>query len=115
VEEAPAISVAVSSKIQVRAQVHLGSLAPEDVIVELYVGRVDTQGEIVEGIAVPMQSEGKESDGIYGYTGQTSVQHSGRHGFTIRVRPNHPDLSAPFAPSLICWANGATAGTSAGH
>ncbi len=115
VEEAPAVSVAVSSTIQVRAQVHLGSLTPDDVIVELYVGRVDTQGEIVDGVAVPMQSEGKETDAIYGYTGQTSVQRSGRHGFTIRVRPNHPDLSAPFSPGLVCWANGATVGTSAGH
>jgi len=115
VEEAPAVDVAVSSTIQVRAQVHLGSLTPEDVIVELYVGRVDTEGEIVGGIAVPMQFAAKDGDGMYGYAGQTSVQRSGRHGFTIRVRPHHPDLSVPFSPGLVCWANGGAMGAGVGR
>jgi len=36
---------------------------------------------------------------------ETSVSRSGLHGFTVRVRPNHPDMSVAFLPGLICWAD----------
>ena len=26
--------------------------------------------------------------------------------FTVRVRPHHPDLTVPFVPGLIRWADG---------
>jgi len=106
VEEGPAPTIAVASDVRVSAQVHLGALSPEDVVVELYTGRVDTNGEIVEGHAVPMKSEGRSGDG-YRYMGTASVSESGKHGFTIRVRPSHPDLSSKFVPGLIRWADAA--------
>jgi hypothetical protein len=31
---------------------------------------------------------------------------SGRHGYTVRVLPYHPDLTTPFLPGLILWADG---------
>jgi glycogen phosphorylase len=85
--------------------VQLGSLQPQDVVVELYLGRVDTRGEIVEGRAIAMHPE-SNSGGDYVYAGEATPAESGLHGFTIRVRPNHPDLSTPFVPGLIVWANG---------
>jgi hypothetical protein len=30
---------------------------------------------------------------------------SGRHGYTARVMPRHPDPKHPFAMGLITWAN----------
>jgi starch phosphorylase len=105
VEEGPAPTIAVSSTIRVSAHVHLGSLSPDDVLVELYTGHVDTKGEIVGGHAVSMLSEDRSGDGIYRYLGTASVRQSGKHGFTIRVRPSHPDLSSAFVPGLIRWAD----------
>ena len=106
VEEGPGSALSVSSALRVMARVHLGNLRPEDVVVELYSGKVDTHGEIVGGHAVPMQQDGKVEQGAYRYIGETVLRQSGRHGYTIRLRPNHPDLSSPFVPGLLRWAEG---------
>ena len=106
VEDGPSPTIAVSSTVRVSAQVHLGSLSPEDVKVELYTGAVDSNGEIVDGNSVPMSSE-KKTGGAYRYVGETKIARSGRHGFTIRVRPHHPDLSSALVPGLIRWADAA--------
>ncbi|MGZ4786917.1 MAG: alpha-glucan family phosphorylase [Terriglobales bacterium] len=104
VEEGPAPTVSVSACLRVIARVHLGGLNPDDVTVELYTGRVNTHGEIVGGMPVSMHPEGPAENGRYRYVGQITLKQSGRHGFTIRVRPDHPDLSTPFIPGLIRWA-----------
>ena len=104
VEEGPPQSVSVSGSLRVVARVHLGSLKPDDVIVELYTGRVDARGEIVEGEPNPMRSISCGENGAWRYRGELPLERTGRHGFTIRVRPNHPDLSSPYLPGLIRWA-----------
>ncbi len=106
VEEGPSPTVAVSSTVSVRAEVHLGSLSPDDVEVELYTGPLDVAGEIVEGRSVAMVSATRRGSN-YLYVGETTVARTGRHGFTIRVRPRHADLSCGFLPGLIRWADAA--------
>ena len=105
VDDGPAKTIPVALAMRVRAQVHLGRLSPQDVVVELYAGRVDMRGELFEGNAVAMQAAGQDSEGNYNYVVETSVSRSGLHGFTVRVRPNHPDMSVAFIPHLICWAD----------
>ena len=104
VEEGPAPSVSVASSVHVTARIHLGDLSPDDVAVELYAGRVDVRGDIVAPCTVPMHSEGG-AHGDFRYAGEIALKQSGRHGYTIRVRPNHPDLGSPFVPGLIRWAD----------
>ena len=104
IEDGPTKTVSVASAMQVRAQVHLGRLSPQDVVVELYVGRVDRQGELFEGNTVAMEAAGQNSEGNYNYVVETSITRSGLHGFTVRMRPSHPDMSVAFIPRLICWA-----------
>lgn len=105
VEEGPDQSVSVSSSTRVRAQVHLGRLTHQDVLVELYVGKVDMNGDLIEGESITMQPAGQQHDGTYDYAVETAISRSGLHGFTVRVRPSHPDMTAQFIPGLICWAD----------
>jgi len=105
IEDGPANSVPVATAVRVSTQVHLGRLTPQDVVVELYAGLVDVNGDLVEGRAIAMHPEGQQSDGIVKYVVETSVARSGLHGITVRVRPSHPDLAASFLPGLICWAD----------
>jgi len=104
VEDGPGNTIPVASAMRVRAQIHLGHLSPQDVVVELYIGRVNTQGDLMEGDSVAMQAAGQDSDGDYNYVVETSITRSGLHGFTVRLRPSTPDMSVPFIPGLICWA-----------
>lgn len=96
----------VGSHIQVQVRVHLGALTPKDVRVELYLGRVDARGEIVEAGATPMQPTEADAEG-YNFFEASSVpcRESGLHGYTVRVLPHHPDLTTPFLPGLIVWAS----------
>jgi glycogen phosphorylase len=105
VTDGPAKAIPVASAMRVRAQIHLGRLGPQDVVVELYTGRVDMQGELVEGDSVVMEATGQDAQGNYNYAVETSITRSGLHGFTVRVRPSHPDMSVAFIPGLICWAS----------
>jgi len=105
VDNGPTKAIPVAQTMRVRAQVHLGRLSPQDVVVELYAGRVDMRGELFEGHAVAMEAAGRDAEGNYNYVVETSVSRSGLHGFTVRVRPNHPDMSVAFLPGLICWAD----------
>jgi starch phosphorylase len=92
--------------MRINVKVHLGDLTPSDVAVELYVGRVNMNGELIEGRPIPMSEIGNPVDGVYTYALDTSIGRSGLHGFTVRVRPYHPDMPVPFLPGLITWAEG---------
>ncbi|MFQ6059490.1 MAG: glycosyltransferase family 1 protein, partial [Anaerolineae bacterium] len=95
----------VGDEVHARARVHLGVLTPDDVRVELYLGRVDAEGEIVEAEATPMQPVGPDGEGNYRFeVGAVPCRKSGLHGYTVRVLPHHPDLPTPFLPGLIVWA-----------
>ncbi len=108
VEEVDAGSLAelrVGDEVHARARIYLGELTPEDVRVELYLGRVDADGQIVEAEATPMQPTESLGDGRYLFeVSAAPCRKSGLHGFTVRVLPSHPDLPTPFLPGLIIWA-----------
>ena len=73
VEDGPADTIPVASAMRVRAQVHLGRLSPEDVAVELYVGRVDMQARACRRQSVVMEAAGKDSEGNYNYAVETAI------------------------------------------
>jgi hypothetical protein len=64
----------------------------------------------MHGQSVAMHPE-ESNGGDYVYAGETTPAESGLHGFTIRVRPSHPDLWTSFVPGLIAWADGRTTAT----
>jgi starch phosphorylase len=45
----------VGSNIHVRTRVRLGHITPDEVSVELYLGRLNADGEIIDAVATPMQ------------------------------------------------------------
>ncbi|MGD8450733.1 MAG: alpha-glucan family phosphorylase [Phycisphaerae bacterium] len=93
----------VGDQIPLHAKVHLGPIDPHDVAVEVYHGPVDASGEIATGQALALQHTQKESDGMHGFQGVVSCTSSGRHGFAVRVVPNHADLANRYEQGLIVW------------
>ena len=105
VENHSPVSLPVGEPVQAHVRVHLGSLAPEDVAVELYQGRLNADGEIVNAIATPMRPTGPVEGGSYVFEAQpVACRDSGLHGFTVRVLASHPDLPDGLIPGLISWA-----------
>jgi starch phosphorylase len=100
--------IPVGQSIRFRARVYAGQLKPEDLKVELHVGRLNADGEIIDAVPAEM-SPAEAQDGLaYIYeTDRVPCSVSGLHGYTARVIPSHPELRSTFVPGLITWATGA--------
>ena len=97
--------IEVGRAVHVKAQVQLGALTPDDVVVELYQGQVNANDEIVAAQAISMQQVGPARESRYLFEADTlPCRTSGLHGYTVRVLPHQPDLDTPFLPGLIVWA-----------
>jgi len=94
----------VGDRLTVRAWLDLGTLKPKDVSVELYQGVLDASGEILWPNVVPMIPTSQVEDTRYEFVGEILARTSGRHGYTVRVLPCHPDLADPYRQGLILWA-----------
>jgi len=88
----------------VTAQVHLGTLGPGDVTVELVHGQVGQGDEIADPERLAMVVDGDGDDGCARYRGRFTVGATGRYGFTVRVLPSHEDLANPVELGRIAWA-----------
>lgn len=96
--------VAVGTETEIVAKVHLGSLKPDDVRVQLYYGMLDTMGNIMDGDAVDMKLS--DDNGGSNYTFKTThlYEATGNVGFSVRVVPQHKYIYTPFLPHRITWA-----------
>ena len=95
----------VGDEIEVHANVQLGALGAEDVLVELYHGLVDGRGEIAAGETRQMHQVSHDPGNCaQTFTGRIPCEVSGRRGFTVRVLPNHRDMGDPRESRLITWA-----------
>jgi starch phosphorylase len=94
----------VGMQVPLRAEVTLGELAPEDVRVELYAGRLNAQHEFMQTTVHPLELEKSNGEGTHFFTGTFTCSESGSHGYTLRVVPSHRDLKDPLEMGLIRWA-----------
>ncbi len=85
------------------ATVVLGSLAPEDVHVQLLHGPVGPGDELIDPHTEAMTFTGWDGEHAR-YTGRFTCSNPGRYGFTVRVLPAHDDLATPVELGRIAWA-----------
>lgn len=96
--------VTVGTQAEVTANIQLGSLTPDDILVQLYMGSLDTRGEIADGTAIEMTAGKKASDGTYDFKTVLTYDTTGNQGLSVRVLPKHKYLHTNFQPGLITWA-----------
>lgn len=99
------LNVTIGSAVKVEATVELGELTPDDVLVQLYYGRLDPRGQISDesGVAVDMVVAGGEN-GVYTFNTKITSDETGDRGISVRVVPKHELLPSHFQPNLITWA-----------
>ena len=91
--------------LNVQARVQLGKLTPEDVEVQLYLGRVTSAGTIEEPHIVVMHTNGTTYKNAYVYRAlEVTCNRSGFMGYTVRVLPKKSDSVAPPISALVTWA-----------
>jgi starch phosphorylase len=95
--------LSVGDQLQVQAELRLGALKPTDVAVELFYGALNVEGLIVGGQAIPMLAAQSKGKGRYVFAGAITCRTSGRHGYALRILPQHQDLGDPFEMKLVRW------------
>jgi hypothetical protein len=95
----------------VRAWIRTGALTPDDIVPQVYLGKLHEGRDIVEPEIVPMEMQGATAggDGLL-FRAVIPCRTSGTHGLTVRVLPHHVDLGNPHATGLIAWASAGSAG-----
>ncbi len=93
----------VGAEFEVKARVSLGTLAPEDVEVQLFHGIIDNAGEIPQPSTAAMLTNGDKSGATWLFKGKIRCQNSGHYGYAVRVLPRNANLGNPFEPGLVCW------------
>ncbi|PYT31766.1 MAG: DUF3417 domain-containing protein, partial [Acidobacteria bacterium] len=110
VETGPAPTEPVTSGVTVpiRAAVDLAGLQPEDVRVELVMGRVGASGGL-EDTEVMVLAPVEQKGSVAIFAKEIVPQQTGRLGYAIRISPNHYDdpLTRPCT-SLLKWGDGAS-------
>ncbi len=102
-------AVAVRSPVRVSAKVSLGSLKPDEVLVQLYHGKVNALGELTDAQAITMQHGEALENGVHRFVGLFAPNHSGQHGYSVRVLPYDDRLVSSIVPGLITWDHGDSA------
>jgi starch phosphorylase len=89
--------------LTVKAYIELGELSPAEALVELYMGSVNSQKEIVNSRRHEMKAIKKEGD-AWLYQAKVDCADTGMQGHTIRILPKHPQLIHPYRCGFIKWA-----------
>ncbi|MHC4135747.1 MAG: alpha-glucan family phosphorylase [Planctomycetota bacterium] len=97
-------SIGVGEVFEVRARVKLGSLPPEAVAVELYVGPVGVAGELREPVVIPLLRDGDAQDGVAEYAGAFLPQGAGAFQYGVRVLPVVDSFHEAAHLGLVRWA-----------
>jgi starch phosphorylase len=93
----------VGGQFPLTAIVSLGALEPADVSVEAYYGRLDDKRQIVAASSAPLNLETTLDGGRYRFAGVVPCDRSGMQGYSVRVRPSHPDANNVLATGLMTW------------
>ncbi|MEO9330125.1 alpha-glucan family phosphorylase [Gordonia aurantiaca] len=91
----------LGDELRVTAHVALGGLDPGHLRVQLVLGRVDDEGEIVEPVIAAMEPADRDSSGRVVFAVEVPPPASGHLGYTVRVLPRHEQLSHDAELGLV--------------
>ena len=83
--------------------VELGDLHPDDILVELYFGSLNSKQEFQTTYSIEMKQESNDEWGNYNYTGEIPCNITGKSGFLIRILPKHKLQINPYETGKIIW------------
>jgi starch phosphorylase len=95
--------VKVGNTVAIRAQVMLGKISPDQVAVEAFTGKIDSNGAILNGEAVPLAYRESGDNAAHLFVGNLPCRATGQQGYTVRVVPSGEGLTDRFDTGLITW------------
>jgi len=101
----PVEEAEVGTGYHVEADVALGELHPEDVVVDAYYGRVDKNRRFIDRYTCTMTMSKVLGKGLYEYQCDVLFAEAGHFGLNIRITPNHPTPESRHAMGLVAWGS----------
>jgi len=98
----PTEAILMGDKVHFKARVSLGNLKPEDVQVEVFLGRRGNVGGIEKLATIPMKFTGKDGE-TYLYEAAAAPENSGRQDYALRVLPKNDSIPHVLMPFFIRW------------
>ncbi len=92
----------VGDALSIAITVRMPELTPDDVSVEVLFGALDSRGEL-EGTTFRAVHVKKEKEATHTFQLDIPCAESGQHGFSVRIRPEHPNLAQTFSYEFIKW------------
>jgi starch phosphorylase len=96
-------SVELGEVYHVEADLFLGDLSVEDVVVEAYCGRLDPSGQYTDRFVQIMNPSKTDEDRLYQYQCDVEFEETGHFGLNIRITPNHPNPESRHVMGLAIW------------
>jgi starch phosphorylase len=96
----------VGEGFELAVVVCLGPIQPGDVTVEACFGPLSATREIQRGRPIALALERPLGGSRHRYVGSIPCQRSGMQGFTVRVRPSHPEGCELMTTGLVTWWQG---------
>jgi glycogen phosphorylase len=97
-------NIEVNQTVDVTAKINLAGLTSQDVKVQLYLGKLNDKGEIINGYPLDMNYQGTQDGNVSIYKTDIHYQVSGLQGLSLRILPHHPYLATAYEAGLILWA-----------
>ncbi len=93
----------VDDSLKITAVVYLGVLKKDDVKVQVYSGTLDNDQNIINKFTIDMECGDEVQEGLYKYEGVIPCRESGLFGYSVRIMPNHSDMSDQFGLEMMKW------------
>jgi phosphorylase/glycogen(starch) synthase len=96
-------NIPVNEPLTVTVRIDPGKLDPQEILVELIVGREDVGETIVRPEYLPMRIANKGADGILTFSVEYIVRENGPHRYGLRVLPDNEKLASRQETGLVLW------------
>jgi starch phosphorylase len=95
--------IEMGASYHAEADVFLGELSPEDIMVEAYYGRLDPSNQFTNSFTSVMTPAGPTRDQVCTYKSDLCFEEVGHFGLNVRLTPNHPNPESRHAMGLVIW------------
>ena len=98
------ITIDAGNQIDVKCKVILPNISENNIMAQVYYGRIEDNGVVDDIQVIPMKLEEKDEENkTYTYTAKIKLVNGGEYGYTFRVMPKHEMLLDPENLDLIKW------------
>ncbi|MCL2008513.1 MAG: alpha-glucan family phosphorylase, partial [Treponema sp.] len=90
--------------LTVNAYIEMGSLNPDEVLVELYHGSISTQSAAIRNAKRSEMKAVSKDGNTHRYQVKIECDDTGNQGHTVRILPKHEALVHPYRCGFVKWA-----------